>query len=351
MRRQMYIDGLLIDDESDCYVIAEIGHNHQGNLETAKEFLRAAKECGAHAVKLQKRDNRTVFTRELYNKPYEHRHSFGATYGEHRQALEFGRQEYLELQRYAREVGITFFATVFDFPSADFLAELDMPVYKFASGDLTNIPLLKYVAAFGKPMLVSTGGGVMEDVQRAYDAVMPINQQLCILQCTAGYPCDFEEMNLRVITSYRERFPDVVVGLSAHDNGIAMALVGYVLGARLIEKHFTLNRTMKGSDHAFSLERPGLQKLVRDLRRARVALGDGVKRPYPSEKSALYKMAKKLVAARDLPAGHVLRREDVAIKSPNDGLPPYELDNVLGKRTRRALREDENIQFRDLTDA
>lgn len=351
MQRHLTIDSVDIHDDSDCYVIAEVGHNHQGNLETAKELFRAAKECGANAVKLQKRDNRSLYTRELYNKPYDHENSFGATYGEHREALEFGREEYRELQRYAREIGITFFATVFDFPSADFLMELDMPAFKFGSGDLTNIPLLKYVAAFQKPMLISTGGGTMEDVQRAYDAVMPINPRLCIMQCTSGYPCEFEEMNLRVITVYRERFPDIVIGLSAHDNGIAMALVGYILGARIIEKHFTLNRAMKGTDHAFSLERPGLRRLVRDLQRARVALGDGIKRPYPSEKKAMYKMGKKLVAARDLPPGHVLGPEDVAIKSPNDGLPPYELYNILGRRTRRALGEDENITFEDLVEA
>ena len=348
MRRHLVIDSVEIHDDSDCYVIAEIGHNHQGNLETAKELFRVAKECGANAVKLQKRDNRSLYTRELYNKPYDHENSFGATYGEHREALEFGWDEYVELKRYAKEIGITFFATAFDFKSADFLAELDMPAFKIASGDLTNIPLLKYVARFQKPMLISTGGGTMEDVQRAYDAVMPINPQLCIMQCTSGYPCAFEEMNLRVITTYRERFPDIVIGLSAHDNGIAMALVGYILGARIIEKHFTLNRAMKGTDHAFSLERPGLRRLVRDLRRARVALGDGIKRPYPSEKAAMYKMGKKLVAARDLPAGHILTYEDVAIKSPNDGLPPYELDNVIGMRTRRPLKEDENIMFEDL---
>ena len=348
MERKLTIGGYRIDDNSDCYVIAEIGHNHQGNLETAKEMFRVAKECGANAVKLQKRDNRTLYTRAMYNKPYEHENSFGATYGEHREALEFGLKEYRELQRYAQEIGITFFATAFDFPSADFLAELDMPAFKIGSGDLTNIPLLKYVTSFQKPMIVSTGGGTMEDVQRAYDAIMPINPQLCIMQCTSGYPCAFEEMNLGVITTYRKRFPDIVIGLSAHDNGIAMALVGYIQGARTIEKHFTLNRAMKGTDHAFSLERPGMRRLVRDLRRARVALGDGVKRPYPSEAAPLYKMGKKLVAAHDLPAGHVLTREDVAIKSPNDGLPPYELEKVIGKVTLRALEEDENISFEDL---
>jgi N-acetylneuraminate synthase/sialic acid synthase len=350
MRRELIINQTCIDDDSHCYVVAEIGHNHQGSLEKAKELFLRAKECGVNAVKLQKRDNRSLFTRAMYNTPYDNENSFGLTYGMHRQALEFGHEEYLELKRYAGELGLTMFATAFDFASADFLAELDMPAYKMASGDLTNTPLLKYVARIGKPMVVSTGGGTMEDVQRAYDTIMPFNPQLCILQCTASYPVEPENMNLGVITTYRERFPDIVIGLSDHQSGIAMALVGYILGARVIEKHFTLNRALKGTDHKFSLEPIGMRKLVRDLRRARAALGDGVKRPYPEEKAPLYKMAKKLVAALDLPAGHVLTYKDMAIKSPNDGLPPYELERVIGKVTLRALREDENISFDDLMD-
>jgi len=348
MDRTLQIESTLIHDDGDCYVIAEIGHNHQGNMETAKELFRAAKECGVNAVKLQKRDNRSLYTREMYNKPYENENSFGATYGEHREFLEFGMEEYKELQRYAAELGLAFFATAFDFNSADFLAELNVPAFKIASGDLRNIPLLKYVAAFQKPVVVSTGGGTMEDVQRAYDAVMPINRQLAILQCTAGYPCAFEELNLRVITSFRERFPDVVVGLSSHDSGIAMVVGAYILGARIVEKHFTLNRVMKGTDHAFSLERGGMRRVVRDLKRVRVALGDGVKTTYQSEVAPLLKMGKKLVAAADLPANHVLRREDIAIKSPSDGTPPFELDQVIGKVTRRPLKEDENIGIEDL---
>ena len=347
---RLIINSDLISDNSDCYVIAEIGHNHQGSLEKAKEMFRVAKECGVNGVKLQKRDNRSLYTRALYEMPYLHENSFGPTYGAHREALEFGRDEYVELKRYAQELGLMMFATAFDFASADFLAELDMPAYKIASGDLTNTPLLKYVAQIGKPMFVSTGGATMEDVQRAYDTIMPINPQLCLMQCTAGYPADAEDMNLRVITTYRERFPDIVIGLSDHQDGIAMAVAAYVLGARVFEKHFTLHHTWKGTDHAFSLEPIGLRKYVRDLRRAPVAMGDGIKRVLPREEKPLFKMGKKLVAACDLPAGHILAREDVAIKSPNDGLPPHELENVIGKMTLRALKEDENISFEDLTD-
>jgi sialic acid synthase len=341
--RELTIDGVRIADDTDCYVIAEIGHNHQGDINKCKDLFRTAKDCGAHAVKLQKRDNRTLFTRSMYDSSYNSENAFGKTYGEHREALEFGRDEYKELQKFCKEIGVTFFSTAFDFNSADFLAELDVPAFKLASGDIINTPLLKHVAKIGKPMVISTGGATPEDVQRAYDAIMPINHELCIMQCTAGYPPAFEELNLRVIETYRRSFPNTVIGFSSHDNGIAMALIAYMLGSRMVEKHFTLNRAWKGSDQAFSLERGGMRRMVRDLQRARISLGDGIKRVYPSEMKPLEKMAKKIVAARDLPAGHVLTRDDLALKSPNDGLPPYELDNLIGKRLRVALKADATL--------
>ncbi|MDA1185449.1 MAG: N-acetylneuraminate synthase family protein [Acidobacteria bacterium] len=343
MTRQITIADRVISDDSEPYVIAEIGHNHQGNLKTAKDIFRAAAESGAWAVKLQKRDNRSLFTREMFNKPYDNENSFGATYGEHREALEFGKAEYEALAAEAARLKVTFFATAFDIPSADFLAALNMPAYKISSGDLKNTPLLAHVARIGKPMIISTGGATIEDVQRAYDTIMPINRQLCILQCTAGYPVENTELDLRVITTLREQFPDTVIGYSGHDNGIAMPLAAYMLGARVIEKHFTLSRSMKGTDHSFSLEPVGMKKMVRDLGRVRVALGDGRKKVYASEAGPLLKMGKKLVAARDLPAGHVLTAADVAIKSPSDGLPPYCLDQVLGQALARELHTDAAI--------
>src|SRR2546425_48002 len=346
MSRSLTIDGVEIHDGSDCYVVAEIGHNHQGSVEQAKAMLTVAKDCGANAVKLQKRSNRTLYTREFFEQPYDNEFSFGSTYGEHREALELGRDDYVELQRYARELGITFFATPFDLESADFLAELDIPAYKIASADLVNTPLLRHVAAFGKPILLSTGGATPQDVDRAVDATCPINEQLCILQCTASYPCDTGDLNLRVITTLRERYPDFVIGLSDHQNGISMALVAYMLGARVIEKHFTLNHAWKGTDHAFSLMPEGLRKLVRDLRRVPVALGDGVKRPLPVEEKPLAKMGKKLVAARDLEQGHLLGPDDIAVKSPADGgLPPFELERLVGRRLRRRLAVEDFVTF------
>jgi sialic acid synthase len=349
MTRRLTIDGFEIQDSSHCYVIAEIGHNHQGDLGQARRLIHAAKECGVDAVKLQKRANRTLYTREFFDQPYENELSFGRTYGEHREALEFDADEYRELLGYAREVGVALFATPFDFESADLLAELDVPAFKFASGDLRNTPLQRHVAAFGKPMLLSTGGATMEDVERAVDTVLPINPQLCVLQCTAAYPARVEDLNLAVITTLRERFPELVIGLSDHQNGIAMAIVAVMLGARVIEKHFTLDHALKGRDHAFSLMPEGMRRLVRDLHRVPAALGDPVKRPLPVEADPLEKMGKKLVAARGLDQGHVLTADDIAIKSPADGgLPPYELDRLVGRRLRRPIALEDFVTFDDV---
>src|SRR6266516_3818929 len=176
-RTRVTIDGVEIGDDRPCYVIAEIGHNHQGDVEQAKRLIDAAKECGVDAVKLQKRSNRTLYTREFYEQPYDNEFSFGQTYGEHREALELGPDEYAELRAHASRVGITLFATAFDFESADFLAELGVPAFKLASGDIRNTPLLRHVAQFGKPMIISTGGADMSDVERAVDVVLPINEQ------------------------------------------------------------------------------------------------------------------------------------------------------------------------------
>ena len=338
------MDGRRITRDGRAYVVAEIGHNHQGDLEKAKALIHAARECGVDAVKLQKRDNRSLYTRALFDAPYDNEHSFGRTYGEHREALELSPAEWLELREFSREEGVTLFGTVFDGPSADFLAELGLPAFKIASADLVNTPLLRHVAALGKPVFLSTGGGTLEDVERAVDTILPLNPQLVLLQCTAAYPCEVEELNLRVIETYRERFPELVIGLSDHQSGIAMALVAYMLGARVIEKHFTLNHAWRGSDQAFSLMPEGMRRLVRDLHRVPSALGDGSKRPLESEERPLARMGKKLVAARALPAGHVLRPGDVVARSPADGgLPPFELDRLLGRTLARALADEEDV--------
>jgi len=350
--RELVVDGRAITRDGPAYVIAEIGNNHQGDVEKAKVLVRTARECGVDAVKFQKRDNRVLYTRMYYDAPYDNEQSYGHTYGEHREFLELPKSDWFELSRYAREEGVAFVSAAFDEPSADLMADLDVDAFKFASGDLLNVPFLRYVAAKGKPMFLSTGGGTLEDIDRAVDAILARNEQLAVLHCTAAYPAEIEDLNLSVITAMRERYPNLVIGLSDHHNGIAMAPVAFMLGARVFEKHFTLNHAWKGTDHAYSLMPDGMRRFVRDLRRVPVALGDGVKRKLPSEQRPLEKMGKKLVAARDLPVGHVLAPGDLVAKSPADeGLPPYELDALLGRPLARALAADQAVAAADVAPA
>jgi N-acetylneuraminate synthase/sialic acid synthase len=341
---ELNIAGRRVADDTDAYVIAEIGHNHQGSLEKAEQLFREAAAAGAHAAKLQKRDNKTLFTRSMYSQAYEGRNSFGATYGEHRQALEFGRSEYVHLAQLADELDLDMLSTAFDVPSVDFLVGLDLPAIKIASADVTNTPLLKYAAETGKTLIVSTGGAAMDDVRRACDTVLPINPNLALLQCTAVYPAAPADLNLAVIPSYRAEYPEVVIGFSGHDLGPELSWIAYALGARVIEKHFTLDRASTGSDHHFSLDPEQLADLCAGLERTRDAIGSQAKRCSSTEASAVLKMGKKLVAARDLPAGHVLGERDIACKSPGDGMKPYRLSEVLGRRLLVGLEMDGDIR-------
>lgn len=335
----MQIGNITISQDSPPFVIAEVGHNHQGDIETCKKLIKAAADAGASAVKLQKRENRDLFTPDAFNAPYLSENSFGSTYGEHREFLEFDEAQYRECIAYANECGILFFATAFDFKSADFLENLNVPAFKVASGDLKTLPLIEYIASFRKPIILSTGGGTLEDIDKAVGILEESGTEYAILQCTAAYPPSFEELNLRVIPEYIKRYPNATIGYSGHDSGISMPLVAYVLGARIIEKHFTLNRAMKGTDHAFSLEPQGMKKLIRDLDRALVAQGDGIKKSYESEKEPMRKMGKSLYATRDILPGEILKLIDIEMRSPATGLDPSHLSNLVGKKMSREIQK------------
>lgn len=294
MAREITIGNIKISDSSEAYVCAEVGSNHQGDIKIAKELIHRAADAGVQAVKLQKKAIASLYSKELLNQPYDNENSFGRTYGEHKQALEFENpKDWETLFTWADRHRVQLFATAFDEASADFLSQFDPPAYKIHSGGLTDLCLLEHVAKLGKPVILSTGGGRLRTVRLAVQTILQHNPQLVLLQATAAYPCDFNNLDLRVIETYRKEFPELVVGYSGHDNGIAMACCAYAFGARVIEKHFTLNRSMKGTDHAFSLEPAGLRKLVRDVRRFRSALGDGVKRYHPSEVKPISKMRRK----------------------------------------------------------
>ena len=286
--RELTIAGRRIADDEPAYVCAEIGNNHGGDVELAEQMIREAARCGVDAVKFQKRDNATLYTSEKLAQAYDHEHSYGRTYGEHRGALELSGAALGALGAISQSLRVSCFVTAFYERSADILHDLGTPAFKIHSGGLTDVPLLTSVKRYGKPVIVSTGGGTLEDIDRAHEILGDCPH--AFLHCTAAYPLKPEEANLRCIMTLRDRYPDTVIGFSSHSPGIALSLIAYAFGARIIEHHFTLNRASKGTDHAFSLEPKGLATLVEDLGKVRAAMGDGVKRCYPSEVSPIAKM-------------------------------------------------------------
>lgn len=293
--RQLTIGRHVITDDSTAYVIAEIGHNHGGSVDTACQMIRIAAACGAQAAKFQVRDNRTLYSDALLNQPYENENSYGKTYGEHREALELRFTDLAACVHEGAMSEVAVFATAFDEKSADRIVSLGMCAIKIASGGLTDLPLLTHVRSLGLPIILSTGGGTLKEIDAAVNCITAKTRQLAVLHCTAAYPVrDFAELNLKCIQTLRDAYPDLVIGWSGHDSGIAMSVAAYTLGARIIEKHFTLNRASKGTDHAFSLEPSGLSKLCRDLARAHAAMGDGTKRYLHSEVAPISKMRRRV---------------------------------------------------------
>jgi sialic acid synthase SpsE len=261
-----------IGDNEPTFVIAEAGINHQGELEIAKKLVVEAKRCGADAVKFQKRTINRILTKEGLEADYDNPNSFGNTYGEHKEALELTEDEYVELKKFCDEQDIIFCASGWDEESIDFLDSLGMPFFKMASADLTNIPLLVHTAKKGKPMFLSTGMANLDQVKLAYETIKKYISDIVVFQCTSTYPSAFNEINLNVIHTYKKEFPEVVIGYSGHEKGIAIPPVAVGLGARVVERHFTLDRTMKGGDHAASLEPAGFLKIVRDIHHTEEAL-------------------------------------------------------------------------------
>mgnify|MGYP002725455634 CR=1 FL=1 len=330
------------------YIIAEIGINHQGDVNIAKQLIKEAALAGADAAKFQKRSIRRILTHEGLEMPYENRNSFGKTYGEHKRALELTESDYTELMTYAKECHIDFIASGWDEESIDFLDDLGVAFFKMASADLTNIPLLTHTARKNKPMVLSTGMADLAMVKTAVDAVLPLNQQLAILQCTSTYPSAFDEINLAVLNTFKQDFPDLVIGYSGHELGIAISEAAVALGAKIIERHFTLDRTMKGGDHAASLEPGGFSKLVRDIRHIESAMGNGVKMVQDSEGAVFKKLAKSVVSSIDLKAGTTLSRDMLTTKGPGTGISPARMDELIGKSVVHDVAADIVLKEEDI---
>ena len=268
-----------------CYVVAEIGINHNGDIDLAKKLINVAIGADCDAVKFQKRTIDVVYTPEELAKPRES--PFGNTNGDLKRGLEFGREEYEELDRYCREVKIDWFASCWDEASVDFIAQFQVPCFKIASASITDDNLLRHTRAVGKPIILSTGMSTMEQIDRAVDILG--KKDLVILHACSTYPAYYEELNLKVMDVLRDRY-GVPVGYSGHETGLPSSVAAAALGACIVERHITLDRSMWGSDHAASLEPNGITRLVRDIRLIEKSMGDGVKRVLEREQPIIKKL-------------------------------------------------------------
>ena len=337
-----------VGDGHPAFIIAEIGINHQGDVSIAKNLIQKAKECGADAVKLQKRSISRILTKSGLEMAYDNRNSFGKTYGEHKIALELSEADYHELNTYCKKMDIIFCASGWDEESIDFLDEMGIPFFKMASADLTNFPLLVHTAKKNKPMILSTGMADMKMVQAAYSQVNQINNQIAILQCTSTYPSAFSEVHLNVLQTFMKEFPDTVIGYSGHEQGIAIPPAAVALGAKIIERHFTLDRTMKGGDHAASLEPQGYAKMVRDIRHIEKTMGSTEKKIQESEAPVFRKLAKSIVSAVDINSGDSITADMLTTKGPGTGISPMRLNDLIGKISKIEIPADQVIMEEDI---
>jgi sialic acid synthase SpsE len=324
------------------FVIAEIGLNHNGDVELALELIDLAKHAGADAAKFQKREVDRCFTRAALEAPYPGRNSFGATYGEHKHALELSPADYERLAERSRARGITFLVTPFDEVSADLVEHLGCPAIKIASHNMTNLPLLDHVARKRRPILLSTGMATMAEVEAAVATIRRHHDELVLLQCTSSYPAKVEELNLNVLASYRGRF-ECLVGYSAHEPEDATLYAAVALGACVIEKHFTSDKTLRGPDHAASFEPDELARAIAGIRKVSAALGSAEKTVTAGEWSNRAKHHRSLVAAVDIPAGAVIERAMLTQKAPGTGLAPARLPEVVGRKARVAIAADTTL--------
>ena len=278
----------IVGDGYPCFIIAEIGINHNGSVGLAKKMIDIAVTTGCDAVKFQKRTVDVVYTKEELAK--ERKSVFGNTNGDLKRGLEFGEKEYREIDKYCKEKGILWFASCWDEGSVDFMEKFDIPCYKIASASLTDDNLLKYTKSKGKPILLSTGMSTMEQIRHAVSILGEDN--LVIFHCTSTYPSNADETNLRVIENFKKEF-DCPIGYSGHERGVTPSILAAALGANSVERHITTDRTNWGSDQAASLEMAGLYHMVRDIRQIPELLGDGKKIVYQRELPIIEKLRRK----------------------------------------------------------
>lgn len=337
-----------IGETEEPYVIAEIGINHNGDFGLCKKMIAAAARAGVDAVKMQKRTIEEMYTKDALEVPYTKPYSFGRTYGEHKHALEFNDNQFIELQTYTRSLGVEFLVSGFDSTSFDFIEKvLNVPVHKVASPFVTDYPLLKQVAEYGKPIFLSTGMHTMEEIEDSVKYIKQFNDKIMVFHAVTMYPVPDEKVNLNVLTTFKERL-GTLVGYSSHDKGVMIPAAAVALGACVIEKHFTLDRTMTGPDHAASVEPRGMELIKKYALAVHQSLGEDEREINENERAARIKYGVSITSRRAIPAGKIIEENDIMVKCPGGGITPVKYWDLIGKKATRDIISDKTLYEGDI---
>ena len=328
------------------YIIAEAGVNHNGSLELAKNLVDKAKEAGADCVKFQTFIANKIVSKNAAKADYQKKQT-GNSESQHEmlKKLELSFDDFIELNNYCKEIGIEFLSTAFDFESIDFLNQLGMQVWRIPSGEITNLPYLIKIAKLNKKVILSTGMSTMREIEDAVNILKDHGaSELIILHCTTEYPTPYEDVNLNAMLAIKERF-GYEVGYSDHTMGIEVPIAAVALGAKVIEKHFTLDRTMDGPDHKASLEPSELKTMVDAIRNIELSMGTGIKEPADSEKKNIAIARKSIVANQSIIKGDILTETNLTVKRPGEGISPMKWFEIIGTKAIRDFEEDELIEI------
>jgi N-acetylneuraminate synthase/sialic acid synthase len=330
------------------FVIAEVGQNHQGSLENAREFIRIFAFEGADAVKFQTRNNRYLFSDDAYAAPYQSENAFASTYGAHREKLELKPEWLPILKADCIKHGVKFMSTPFDEASLELLREAGVDILKVASFDLGNLPLINRIARMGKPVVMSIGGGKIDQIRSSVEILLGQLDEVAILHCVSEYPCEYHRLGLDNVEVLAREFPECLIGSSDHFNGTLSGPIAYMKGARVFEKHVTLNRAWRGTDHSFALEPEGFRKFVRDIKRVRHMM-----KPKPTEdlgnEVVFQKLGKSLVPLRDIQPGDKITLDNLSGRIfRSQFIPVRESNRILGSTAKRVLLKGEAIRYGDI---
>ena len=340
------IEGVDIGKEYPCYIIAEIGVNHNGKLSLAKKLIDASIESGVNAVKFQKRDLKSLYRKESLENPNSESQGFEILLAE-LQEVELAKNDYMEIIDYCKKKKITFLCTPWDTPSVDFLEELDIVAYKISSGDMTNFPLIKYVSKTRKPMIISTGMSKIEEIEKMVSFVKEQNIPFVILHANSTYPSPIESLDLNLIPEFRKKF-DLLVGFSGHEIGIIGSITAANMGAVIIERHITLDKTMKGLDHSSSLEPNEFKEMVSLIRLSEKAKGKPIKKMTRAEVLQREVVSKSIVCVLDICKGEIFSDKNIEAKGPEKGLSAQYFFDIIGKKSPRDIKCGEYVLEEDM---